>query len=81
MIRDEFGEKIMPEFAALRLKRYSYLIDDGDEKKRKKRHQKCVTKRKLKRENYKHGLEATQLENIINQLEKTINDIDSLYHK
>ena len=26
----------MPEFAALRLKRYSYLIDDGDEKKERK---------------------------------------------
>ena len=30
----------------------------------------CVIKRKLKLEEYKHCLEATQLENKINQLEK-----------
>ena len=30
----------------------------------------CVLKRKLKFEDYKHFLQATQLENKINQLEK-----------
>ena len=32
----------------------------------------CVIKRKLKFENCKHGLEATELENKINQLGKKI---------
>ena len=38
----------------------------------------CVTKRKLKFENYKNCLEATQLENKINCLEKNKINIDSL---
>ena len=29
-MKDEFKEKIMTEFAALRLKTYPYLIDDGN---------------------------------------------------
>ena len=37
----------------------------------------CVIKRKLKFENYKNCLEATQLENKINHLEKNKVDIDS----
>ena len=35
-------------------------------------------KRKLKFEDYKHFLEATQFENKINQLEKNNVDVDSL---
>ena len=38
---------------------------------------KCVIKRKLKFENYKNFLEATQLENKINYLEKNKISIDS----
>ena len=38
---------------------------------------KCVTKRKLKFENYKSCLEAIQLENKINHLEKSTIDTDS----
>ena len=39
--------------------------------KKSKRHKKRVIKRKLKSENYKNFLEATQLGNKINLLEKT----------
>ena len=38
---------------------------------------KCVIKRKLKFENYKSCLEAIQLENKINHLEKSTIDTDS----
>ena len=39
---------------------------------------KCVIKRKLKFENFKNCLQETELENIINHLEKNKIDIDSL---
>ena len=35
-----------------------------------KRHKKCVIKRKIKFQNFKNCLEATQLENKMNYLEK-----------
>ena len=38
--------------------------------KKQKTQKKCVTKRKLKFENYKNSLEATQLDNKINYLDK-----------
>ena len=60
----------MTKFFGLRAKTYSYLIDDGSENKGGKGTKKCVIKRKLKFENYKNCLEATQLENKINHLEK-----------
>ena len=42
----ELGGKIMAEFAALRPKTYSYLMDDDDdsEAKKAKRTKKCVIK-------------------------------------
>ena len=66
--RDELGGKIMIEFAGLRAKTYSYLIDDGSESKKEKSTKKCIVKRKTKFESYKKCLEATQLENKINHL-------------
>ena len=45
---------------------------------KKQKAQKSVIKRKLKFENYKNCLEATQLENKINHLEKIKTDIYSL---
>ena len=59
----------------LRQKVYSYLTDDSDENKKAKGTKMCVIRQKLKFENYKHCLEATQLENKINQLGK--NELDA----
>ena len=70
--------KILTKFDGLRAKTYSYLIDDGIEDKKAKSKKKCVIKRKLKSKNYKNCLEATQLENKINYLEKNKIDIDSI---
>ena len=61
LMKDELGGKIMT---------YSYLIDDDSEDKKAKGTKKCVIKRKLKIENYKNCIEAAQLENKINHLEK-----------
>ena len=71
-MKNELGEKIMAAFAALRPKKYSHLIDDSDENKKAKGTKKCVIKGKLKLERYKYCLEATQLENKINQLKKSL---------
>ena len=46
--------------------------------KKAKGTKKCDIKRKLKFENYKNCLEATELENKINYLEKNKIDIDSI---
>ena len=54
----------MKELAALRAKTYSYLTDITMEI------QEYVTKGKLKFQDYKNCLKATQLENKINQLKK-----------
>ena len=54
----ELGGKIMAEFAALRPKTYSYLMDDDDdsEAKKAKRTKKCVIKRMLTFLDYKDCL-------------------------
>ena len=77
-MKDELDRKIMKEFVGLRAKTYSYLIDDGSEDKKAKDTKKCVIKRKLKFEDYKNCLEATQLENKINHLDKNKIEVDSL---
>ena len=70
LMKDELGRKIMAKFVGLRAKIYSYLIDDDSEDKKAISTRKFVIKRKLKFENYKICLEATQLENKINYIEK-----------
>ena len=62
LMKDGLGRKIMNT--------YSYLIDDGSEDKKGKGKKNCIIKRKLKFENYKSCLEAIELDNKINYLEK-----------
>ena len=71
-MKDELGEKIMTKFVGLRVKSYYLWLLN------RQRTKICLTKRKLKFENYKNCLEATQLENKINYLEKNKINIDSL---
>ena len=77
-MKGELGGKIMTKLVGLRVKFYSYLIDDGTEDKKVKGTKKYVTKRKLKFKNYKNCLEATQLEIKVNHLEKNKTGIVSI---
>ena len=65
LMKDEWSGKIMAKFVI------SYLIDDGSKDKEGKEAKKCTMKKKLKFENYLNCLEATQLQNKINQLENS----------
>ena len=47
LMKDELGGKIMTEFAALRPKTYSYLMDDDSEAKKAKGTKKCAIKKYL----------------------------------
>ena len=76
LMKDELGRQIMKEFVGLRAKTYSYLKDNNDEDKKAKG--RSVIKRKLKFEDYRNCLEAAQIENKINNLEKNKIDVDSL---
>ena len=71
-------EKSWIKFARLRAKTYSYLIDDGNDDKKQKE-KKCVMKRKLVFEYCKNCLEATQLDDKINYLEKSKINVDSFF--
>ena len=64
-MKDELGGKIITKFLGLRVKIYSYLIDEVSEDKKAKGTKQCVIKRKPKFENYKNCLEATQFDNKI----------------
>ena len=61
LMKDELGEKIMTEFAALRPKVYSYLIDDGKNDKKAKGTKKYVVKRRLKFNDYKDCLLSNEI--------------------
>ena len=56
LMKDELGGKIMAEFAVLRPKTYSYLMDDGGSDKNAKGTKKCLIKRRLKFNDYKDCL-------------------------
>ena len=60
-MKDELGQKIMTEFAALRPKVYSYLIDDGKNDKKAKGTKKYVVKRRLKFNNYRDCLLSNEI--------------------
>ena len=68
----------MKEFVGLRTKTYSYLKVNNDEDKKAKGMKKWIKKRKLKFQDHKNCLEAAQIENKINYLEKDKIDVDIL---
>ena len=74
-MKDELGGKIMKKLLGLKAKTYSYLLNSGNQNKKNKT---SVMIRKLKIENYKNCLGATQLEDKINYLEKYETDVDNL---
>ena len=41
-MNDKLVRKLIAEFAAFRPKTYSYLTDDNDENKKRKRHKNCA---------------------------------------
>ena len=77
-MKDELGGKIMIKFFEFRAKTYSYLRDDSNEDNKAKGTKKCVKKRKLKFEDYKNCLEATQTENKTKYLEENKTDKDNI---
>ena len=60
----------MTKCVRVRTKLYNYLIDDHSEDKKTKEIKVFVMKRKVKFENYKNCLEATQLDSKIKYLKK-----------
>ena len=56
LMKDELGGKVIPEFATLRPKSYSFLTDDGKEDKKAKGTKKCVIKKMIKFNDYKKCL-------------------------
>ena len=61
----------MKEFVGLIAKTYSQLKDNYHEDKKAKGTKKCVIKRKLKFQDYKDCLKASQIDRKINYLRKT----------
>ena len=76
-MKDELGGQTMKEFIELRAKIYSYLKDSNDDDKKAKGTKEYFIKRKLKFQDYKNCLEAAQIENKINHLEKNKIGLDS----
>ena len=68
----------MKKIAGLRAKTYSYLKNNNDEDKKAKGTKRCVIKSKLKFQDYKDFLEATQTDRKIEYLEKKKSNVDSL---
>ena len=63
----------MKKFATLRPKGNTQLTTDSNKNKESKGTKTCVTNRKLKLEDYNNFLEATNLENKVNQPGKNLN--------
>ena len=69
----EIGGKITTKFVWLRAKTYGSLTDDGRVNKKAKDTKRCVTRKRLRFENYENCLEATKLDNKMKYLGKKLN--------
>ena len=76
-MKDGLGGKIIAKFVSLSSKAYSYLKDINDECKKEKGTKKCVVKRKIKFQDYKNCLKASQIINTVNYLEIKGTDVYS----
>ena len=77
-MKDELRGQIMKKIVGLRLKTYSYLKDNNGQGKKAKLAKIYVIKKKLKFEDYKNCLKASQIINTVNYLEKNEKGVDSL---
>ena len=77
LMKDELVVKIMTEFAAVRPKTYSCLMDDGKNDKKAKATKKCVIKRILKFSDYKNCLMNN--ESIIKSQQRFKSEAHSVY--
>ena len=77
LTKDELGGKIMTEFATLRSKTYSYLMDDGNSDKKAKGTKKCVIKRRLKLDDYKNCLIKDEI--ILKSQQRFKSETDNVY--
>ena len=83
-MKDKLGGKMMKKFVVgLRVKTFSYLIDDGSENKKPKGTKRCVIKKTLNLKIIKNCFESTQFQNKINFQKKNIIEIDGIkkHHK
>ena len=76
-MKDELGGQILKEFLGLKAKTYSYLKDNNDEDKKAKGTRKCIIKTKLKFGDFKNCLEAAQIKDKTDHLQKNKTDLDS----
>ena len=77
-MKDKLGGQTIQEFVGLRAKTFSYLKDNNDEDKNAKGTKMCVIKIEFKFQVYKNCLEAAQIENKINRLQKNKIQVDFL---
>ena len=77
-MKDQLGRQIMKGFVRLGAETYSYLKDNNDEDKKAKGTKKYIMKIKAKFQDYKKCVEAVQLVNKINHLEKNEIDVNSI---
>ena len=70
-------DKSWKKILGIRAKTTDSYLKDNDEDEKPKGTKTCIIKRKLKFEDYKNCLEAAQIENKINNLEKYKIDVDS----
>ena len=77
-MKDELRGQIMKKIVGLRLKTYSYLKDNNGQGKKAKLAKIYVIKKKLKFEDYKNCLKASQIINTVNYLEKNGKGVDTL---
>ena len=68
----------MKKFIGLEAESYNYLKDNNNEDKEAKGTKKCVIKRKLEFQDCRNCLEAAEIKNKLNHLEKSKIDVDSL---